>query len=138
MPCLATIYNWRAQYPQFDDAYRQAMSQRTVVVRRHSSRPDGSRRRSPVYSDALSDRICHLLLKGWSLSDVARSGLAPRSTLGQWLREHRAFQLRYAIACHLRDEIIADQALATVDAGRDNAAIRSRLASIAPRRWRYW
>jgi hypothetical protein len=138
MPSRATVLRWRRQYPQFDETYRAALSQRRVIIRRHWSYPEGRRRRTLVYSDALADRICHLLLKGWSLSDVARSGLAPPSTLCLWLRRHPSFQRRYAIACFLRDEILADRALEAVDAGLDNGAIRSRLAAIAPKRWKYW
>jgi hypothetical protein len=138
MPGRSAVHRWRRRHPHFGEAYRLALSQRRAVMRRHRSYPDGRRRRALVYSDELADRICHRLLKGWSLSDVARSGMAPMPTLFLWLRRHQTFRLRYGIACFLREQILADQALEAADAGQDSAWIHSRLAAVTPNRWKYW
>ena len=139
MPNRTTVPRWRQRYPDFGEAYRQALARRRYVLRGRWPGPDGRPQPELVYSDELADWICRQLLEGWSMTDISRRpGMPSLGTLWLWLRKSKEFQHRYGIACFLRTQFIADEALGLADAGLGFASERARVACMTLKRWPHW
>lgn len=111
-PCLAVVARWRAEDAVFAEGLAQAM--RLSRARR------GARR---LWSDALEEAICLRLVHGASLRGVAADPAMPcGTTLRNWMARKGSFARGVAVACDLRDQIVADRLLGMAEAATPETA----------------
>ncbi len=159
LPALATLYRWLKTHPELRERLGEARARRTWMMRRRWPRKGGRFEPAPLYSEALAQSICEGVLDGLTVHEVlAAPGMPHVATLYNWLNRHPAFARMFAIACHLRNQALADEVLAIAETcletpdepGRPPLTVRDRidraklqidgrkwrLASLTPKRYR--
>jgi hypothetical protein len=135
MPSIGAFIRWRKARPALEAAYLEACAAspgwrgplwsglpEEETAPRKAARPrPGPRPRLSGYSSGLADRICKRIMAGASMGELGADPALPSTvTLYNWLATNREFRGRYAAACEMRADDLADEALAIVDdCGRD-------------------
>jgi hypothetical protein len=131
MPASGTFLIWRQERPALEAAYLQACAARPgyrgpmwsglpahvtaprKAARRTQRRGGGSRW---LYTPELADRICERLMAGASMKELGEDRRLPATmTLYAWLGSNQEFKDKYAAACEIRAEALADEAGAIAD-----------------------
>ncbi len=73
------------------------------------------RGRPTLYSEALADEICELIMQGKALPDVAKAVHVDKTTILRWVEKHPDFCNRYARAREVQADVLAEEIIAIAD-----------------------
>jgi hypothetical protein len=77
--------------------------------------------RPTLYSDALGERICELVISGLTLREITKAEDMPgRTTVFKWLARHEEFRDQYARAKELQAELMEEEILEIADDGTND------------------
>ena len=86
-----------------------------------------TRRQRHSYSPEVADLICERLLDGASLRQICQDTTIPaRSTLFNWLRQHREFARKYTFAKWFQCQSLADDMVDIADSRANDLIERER------------
>jgi hypothetical protein len=130
MPSFTTLIRWRQERPDFQAAYLAACAARppgrrprgpygtrAEIAARRAARPAKRPAGRPGrYSLKLAEEVCARVAAGESMLDLGQDPSLPSTqSLYNWLEEHEKFRLKYAVACEMRADLLAEEALAIAD-----------------------
>jgi hypothetical protein len=129
-PSIGAFIRWRRARPALEAAYLEACEQspgwrgplwsglpEEVTSARKAKKPKPGRGARPSgYTRALGEKICARIIAGASVGSLAADRRLPSTgTLYNWLETNAEFRGRYAAACEVRAELLADEAMALVE-----------------------
>ncbi|HEY2359303.1 MAG TPA: hypothetical protein VGH86_17770 [Phenylobacterium sp.] len=127
MPSIGAFIRWRKAWPELEAAYLEAcaaspgwrgpiwsgLAEETTAPRKAAKPTPGPRPRPSRYTSELGDRICERIMAGSAIGALGADLSLPSTvTLFNWLEKNEGFRGKYAAACEIRAEALADEAQA--------------------------